>query len=215
MKIKKKYLAYLFDLDGTLVHSEKLKAKALVDTCSIFGAKLDTSVYKSVMGESWAHVRDHFFKIAMIKPDFEIFNTKFKEIYQKLLREELTPNPNVVELLQILKISEKKIGLVSSASPWMVEQVLFQLNLSDYFDVVVTNEHVTHFKPDPEAYLLALKELDLSASEVLVFEDSKSGLMAASNAKCDSVAFRHEFNTNNDFSLATRIISDYEEILGV
>lgn len=214
MKIKKKYLAYLFDLDGTLVDSEKLKAKALVETFSTFGAKLDASVYKFVMGESWAHVTNHFFKIAKIKPDFEIFNTKFREIYRKLLHEELTPNPNVVELLQILKINEKKIGLVSSSSSWMVDQVLSQLNLSDYFDVVVTNEHVTHYKPDPEAYLLALKKLSLSASEVLVFEDSKSGLLAASSAKCDSIAFRHEFNRNNDFSLAIRIISDYKELIG-
>ena len=209
----KNYSAYLFDLDGTLVDSEKLKGKALAETCSLFGAKVDVNIYKAVMGESWFHVTNHFFKIAQIEPDTDKFNTEFKEIYQELLRKKLTPNPNIVELLTKLKAKRKRIGVVSSASPWMVDQVLSQLKLAEFFDIVITNKQVTKHKPDPEAYLLALERLSLPGSEVLVFEDSKSGLIAARKANCDSVAFQHEFNINNDFSLAVQIISDFNEFL--
>ena len=207
----KKYSAYLFDMDGTLVDSEKLKGKALVKTCSLFGGNIDVETYKDVMGESWEHVAHYFFKKAGINPKMEEFNSVFKKIYQELLLQELKPNINVVELLVKLKEKGKKVGVVSSAFAWMVNQVLSQLKLTNLFDVVITKEHVSNHKPHPEAYLLALEKLDLPGSEVLVFEDSKAGLIAAKKAKCDAVAFSHEFNVQNDFSLAVQVISDFRE----
>ena len=114
----KEYSAYLFDLDGTLVDSEKLKGKALAETCSLFGAKVDADIYKAVMGESWAHVTAYFFKKANITPDFDTFNDQFKKIYQELIRTELKANPNIEKLLTKLKAKEKILGLVISASCW-------------------------------------------------------------------------------------------------
>ena len=209
----KNYAAYLFDLDGTLVDSEKIKGKALAETCKQFGGEVDVSIYKMVMGARWEFVANHFFKTANIEPDLKEFNATFKKIYQKLLLLELTPNSNVVELLVKLKAKEKILGVVSSASDWMVGQVLSQLELSGFFDIVITKENVTKHKPDPEAYVLALEKLSLPSSEVLIFEDSNAGLIAARNANCDSVAFKHEFNSNHDLSLAIQTISDYNEIL--
>ena len=209
----KKYTAYLFDLDGTLVDSEKLKGKALAETCSLFGGTVDVKVYKTVMGERWLNVTSHFFTMAKIEPDIEEFNAEFKKIYQELLLNELTPNPNVVELLFKLKALRKKMGVVSSGADWMVDQVLSQLELSEFFDIVISKEQVKKLKPDPEAYLLALEKLGLPSSEVLIFEDSNSGLIAARNANCDSVAFKHEFNANHDLSLAIQTISDFNEFL--
>ena len=209
----KKYTAYLFDLDGTLVDSEKLKGKALVETCNLFGGTVDVKVYKTVMGERWLNVTSHFFTMAKIEPDIEEFNAEFKKIYQELLLNELTPNPNVVELLFKLKALRKKMGVVSSGADWMVDQVLSQLELSEFFDIVISKEQVKKLKPDPEAYLLALEKLSLPSSEVLIFEDSNSGLIAARNANCDSVAFKHEFNANHDLSLAIQTISDFNEFL--
>ncbi len=207
----KNYSAYLFDMDGTLVASEKLKGQALVKACSHFGGMVEVKTYKAVMGESWEQVTDYFFTKSQIVPDFDKFNSVFKKAYQELLFHELKPNPYVFEFLSVLKERGKKIGVVSSASDWMVDQVLTQLELKSFFDCVITNENVTKHKPDPEAYLLALKKLDLPSSEVLVFEDSEVGLIAAKRAGCDIVAFRHEFNANHDLSSALRVISDYND----
>ena len=209
----KNYTAYLFDLDGTLVDSEKLKGKALAETCSLFGGKVDVNIYKTVMGERWLNVTNHFFTMAKIDPNIEEFNAEFKKIYQELLLKELTPNPNVEELLFKLKEKRKKMGVVSSGADWMVDQVLSQLGLSEFFEIVISKEQVTKLKPDPESYLLALEKLSLPSSEVLIFEDSNAGLIAARNANCDVVAFKHEFNANHDLSLAIQTISDFSEFL--
>jgi HAD superfamily hydrolase (TIGR01509 family) len=207
----KKYSAYLFDMDGTLVDSEKLKGKALVQTCSQFGGITDVDTYKAVMGKSWEEVAAHFFSVTNINPAIEEFNSKFKPIYKEILFRELSTNSGAINLLSDLKNQGKKIGVVSSAFSWMVKQILLQLELSKFFDIVITQEDVTKHKPDPEAYLLALKEFSLPASKVLVFEDSHSGILAANKAGCDTIAFQHDFNLRHDFSLAKKIISDFKE----
>ena len=199
-------------MDGTLVASEKLKGKALTETCILLGGQVEVEVYKDVMGQSWECVVSHFFEKAEIQPEIETFNLEFKKIYTELLFKELIPNLNSVALLAKLKATGEKIGVVSSATKWMVDQILLQLNLTVFFDFVITKEDVTNHKPHPEAYLLALEKLSLSSSDVLIFEDSEAGLIAAKRANCDSIAFQHEFNMNHDLSLAIETISDFNEI---
>ncbi len=213
MKLKKEYAAYLFDMDGTLVNSEMLKGEALSKACSIFGGIANVDSYKAVMGESWEKVTAHFFSVAQIKPDAERFDREFRQIYQELLVRELKLNSNAFYLLTILKKQGKKLGLVSSASGWMVELILELTQLKGIFDIVLTKEQVTKHKPNPEAYLIALEKLGFPASNVLVFEDSFAGVTAAHKADCDVVAFLHEFNVSHDFSLALGIISDYDELV--
>jgi len=199
-------------MDGTLVDSEVLKGRSLVETCNLFGGKVDIDIYKTVMGEKWEIVTGHFFRSAGIDPDRERFNEEFRKIYQKHLWNELEPNKNAVPLLERLRASGRKTGLVSSASGWMVEHVLEQLGISDHFDVIIFKEHVKNHKPEPDSYLLAILKLGLPADEVLIFEDSYVGLIAAGRAGCDSIAFRHKFNVNNDLSMAVKVITDFDEI---
>jgi HAD superfamily hydrolase (TIGR01509 family) len=199
-------------MDGTLVNSEKFKGIALSKACRCFGGNADPTAYKAVMGEKWSAVTDHFFKTAQISPEFNEFNTEFRRIYQKILNDNIRLNTNAKTLLIKLIAKGKKTAVVSSASTWMVDKILSRLNLQEFFNIVITQEHVKKHKPDPEAYLLALEQLDLHSSEVLVFEDSNAGLIAASKAGCDAVAFKHEFNINHDLSLAIKVISDFNEI---
>ena len=112
-----------------------------------------------------------------------------------------------------LHASGKKCGVVSSAATWMVENILAALNLKGLFDIVITQEHVTRHKPDPEAYELALHQLNIDPANVLIFEDSTAGVEAGVSSGCDVVAIAHEFNGKNDLSKAVRIIENYEEMV--
>ena len=208
----KEYQAYLFDMDGTLVNSEPLKGLALSLACGDYGADVDFNVYKDVMGESWPVVTGHFFKHAEIRPDLTEFNQFFRAHYEKLLSEKLELNRGALDYIHHLKRSGKKCAVVSSAATWMVNNILSALELADLFDVVITQEHVTNHKPDPEAYILSLDQLGLSSSQVLVFEDSNAGVEAGVAAGCDVVAFAHEFNGKNDLSKAVKSIAGYDEM---
>ncbi len=211
--LTKTYSAYLFDMDGTLVNSEKFKGLALSKACSEFGGNVDVNKYKFIMGESWLVVTKYIFETAGISPDLNAFNNEFGKIYKDLLSQNLALNPNVRNLLDKIKTAGKKIGVVSSAPRWTLDQILTQLELLPYFDLIISQEDVVHHKPHPEAYLSALQKLSLPSSEVLIFEDSNAGINAAIKANCDVVAFEHEFNINNDLSLAIKVISDFKEVI--
>ncbi|EGQ8391365.1 HAD family phosphatase [Vibrio cholerae] len=208
----KDYEVYLFDMDGTLVNSEPLKGKALALACSDYGAHVDHNIYKDVMGESWQVVTGHFFKNANIAPDLTEFNRYFRAHYEQMLNDELELNIGAKAYIEQLKLSGKICGVVSSAAAWMVENILTSLQLDNAFDLVITQEHVTKHKPDPEAYTLALAKLAASPEQTIVFEDSTAGILAGKSSGCDVIAIKHSFNGKNDLSGAIKAICTYEEM---
>lgn len=208
----KDYEVYLFDMDGTLVNSEPLKGKALALACLDYGAYVDHNIYKDVMGESWQVVTGHFFKNANIAPDLTEFNRYFRAHYEQMLNDELELNVGAMAYIEQLKRSGKKCAVVSSAAAWMVDNILTSLRLENAFDLVITQEHVTKHKPDPEAYILALAKLAASPDETIVFEDSTAGIRAGKSSGCDVIAVKHGFNGKNDLSDAVKAISSYDEM---
>ncbi|MEZ9622313.1 HAD family hydrolase [Vibrio sp. 10N.222.55.A3] len=207
--IKLYYDAFIFDMDGTLVNSEPLKGQALALTCKDYGSIVDHRIYQNVMGMKWENVVQYFFKVGEIEPERQEFNDKFKEHYQLLLSQRLSINKGVVGLLQQLKSSGKRCAVVTSAQQWMANQILEACKLEHLFDLVIAKEHVSMHKPDPEAYLLALSRLNVTASKTIIFEDSAPGLQAGLASGCEVIAFQHSFNINNDFSGALKIIDDF------
>ncbi len=204
-----KYSAYLFDMDGTLVDSEKLKARALVATCRLLGGNAHENDYREVMGQSWEHVTEHYWRISGISPEITAFNSTFQPLYMDLLDRELKLTPGAKEFVQRLKGKGIKTGVVSSAFSWMVKKVLTTIEMSGHFDLIVSKENVQHHKPHPEAYIYAANQLKLMPKEVLVFEDSHAGIEAASKARCDVIAIQHDFNTGHDFSAAKEVLADF------
>lgn len=201
--------AYLFDLDGTLAASEPLKARALADACASYGVDADHLIYADVMGADWKTVTGHFFKTYRLDPAIDEFDARFRGFYLDLIEAEITETRGAIQFVRESRKQGIRVGVVSSAAPWMVERVLSKLDLRRAFDLVVTQEDVTSHKPDPEAYLLALSRLRASADETLVFEDSSAGLKAASAAGCRCIAVRHAFNSKHDFSTALRVIESF------
>jgi len=206
--------AYLFDLDGTLVASEVLKGRALAQACLSYEAEANHLTYAEVMGEDWPTVTGHFFETYGLSPVFSEFNDRFRRFYLDLIEAEIAVTRGAEEFINDTRHRGIEVGVVSSAASWMVEKVLTKLALRNSFDLVITQEDVVHHKPDPEAYLLALERLELSAKDVLVFEDSSAGLKAAKAAGCSCIAVRHGFNAKHDFSGALREIQAFTDLLG-
>ena len=211
-KTLKEYQVYLFDMDGTLVNSEPLKGKALALACENYGSSVDFNIYKDVMGESWPIVTGHFFKHANISPELDEFNKHFRAHYERLLSENLELNKGAKAYIEHLNALGKKCGVVSSAATWMVKNILSALELNDAFDIVITQEHVTKHKPDPEAFNLALSKLNVSSEHTIIFEDSSAGVSAGKASGCEVIAIKHEFNGKNDLSRAVTSIGSFEEM---
>lgn len=75
-------------------------------------------------------------------------------------------------------------------------------------EVIVCGEDVAAKKPDPEAYLLALKRLGMTAIECCAIEDSRNGLLAARAAGLDVAIVRSEFFADENFDEATEVVDE-------
>lgn len=205
--------AILFDLDGTVANTEVLKAKALSLSIGSMGGSASADIYKDVMGKSWEVVTDDFFKHGNVKADLETLNKFFKTHYIELIDKELKEENGISDFLKTLKEKNISVALVSSASPWMIDTVLKKLGLTNEFPIIVSSEDTKNHKPHPEAYLIALKKLTVSASQAIAFEDSTSGFQAAHAAGLEVYGLKHAFNQNHDFSLCKKTITSFQEFL--
>ncbi|MFT7385428.1 MAG: beta-phosphoglucomutase, partial [Nonlabens sp.] len=70
--------------------------------------------------------------------------------------------------------------------------ILQKLGIRDLFDVIVDGTDVTKAKPDPEVFLKACQQLNYTAQESIVFEDSVAGVQAANRAGMISIGLGEE-----------------------
>ncbi|MFA7256624.1 MAG: HAD family phosphatase [Kiritimatiellales bacterium] len=176
------YKAFIFDLDGTLINSEKYHADGFeyaVETLSGYRLtpeerreffEAHTNVFTPVLAarhglnldsdEVLKHKRIHVnrnFKVEIL-PGVEGFIHKWK--------------------------GRIRMALASNSPRVFVKQALVKAQLIDLFESVVTADDVTCRKPAPEMYELTLKNLNLKPKDVIVFEDSPAGVAAAQAAGC-------------------------------
>jgi len=207
--------AWIFDLDGTLVQTERLKAqsyaKVVIELCPheiSEGQVIDA--FKQVVGRSRKEVAEYLISqfdltnsIKGIRGEYGAQKT-WQIFVQLRLRhyEELTRDPEVlranqwphnVELLNEAHEAGCKTALVTMSTCEQANHVLSVLGLLDRFDFVATRDDVEHGKPDPEIYHLAVEALSVPASECLAIEDSPSGVRAGLAAGVSVIAVATPF----------------------
>jgi len=175
--------AIIFDMDGTLLDSELLHAKALSDLLG----RDETSV-KALLDEFVGVAEPDVFKSLVKKKtisemSFEEFvekkNHSFKAILENesLLKEIV--NSELLELISSFRQQNYKIALVTASEREVTDLFMNKLNLSYIFDIILTRNDTEKSKPDPMPYLKSFEELGILPSEALIFEDSPTGIESA------------------------------------
>jgi HAD superfamily hydrolase (TIGR01509 family) len=209
------YEAVIFDLDGTLVQTEKLKAisyaRAAVELCprSITEDQV-IEAFKEVVGRSRQEVAlflierfDLGSKATARMREFGV-GTPWQAFAQVRLGiyEDMLADPRVlvshqwphnVELLREVRKSRGRTGLATMSHREQVQRVLEVLELENEFDFVATRDDVENPKPHPEIYLLVARELEVPPGECLVIEDSPAGVEAAKSAGMGVIAVTTPF----------------------
>ena len=120
--------------------------------------------------------------------------------------------PGLNESLSYYRQKEFKIALASSGTKKYIEMVLDRFKIKDYFDVVISGDHVKHGKPHPEVYEIALEKLGVKPSESVVLEDAEVGIESAKGAGCFCVAVTNPYTPKQDLSKADKVIHSLNEI---
>ena len=207
--------AMIFDLDGTLVQTERLKAlsyaRAAVELCPHELSEAEVvEAFKDVVGLSRQEValalvsRFDLEGVAGarmaefgVSAPWQAFVQVRLRIYDEMLADPqvLLSNqwPHNVALLHEAKKSGCKTALATMSRCDQARRVLEILGFTDAFDFVTTRDDVENGKPDPEIYLLAARELGIPPAECLVIEDSPTGVKAALAAGMSVVAVSTPF----------------------
>lgn len=199
-----------FDLDGTLIDNEQLKAHAFAQAIQQLGGKSQPALYKEVMGLDGETIQNHFIAQAGQPIDRQVYKKRYMAIYTELLKTDLVIRPGARQFIQVAKAAGLHLAIVSSANAASVHYILNALAVRQYFDFVITGDHVTDKKPNPACYLLALDKMGLPKPQVMIVEDTAAGIQAAKRAGIQSIGIRHTYNQVHDFSDAKTVYQSFE-----
>lgn len=193
--------ALIFDLDGTLVQTERIKAlsyaRAAVEMRPRDVIESDVvQAFKEVVGMSRREVairllekfelegvaRERMAEFGVDTPWQAFVQMRLRHYKAMLADPELLRKsqwPHNVELLQEARRATCKVGLATMSYCTQVRRVLEILQLGHVFDFVASRDDVERGKPAPEIYLLVADELAVTPAECLVIEDSPTGVKAA------------------------------------
>jgi len=184
--------AVLFDMDGTLVDSEKVWEIALQELAAWAGGELSPAARAAMVGGSMA-TSMRIFREDLGQPDRpEEPDVKWltSRVFN-LFREGLVWRPGAAELLRAVKAAGMPTALVTSTGRLLVEAALDTLGREN-FDVVVCGDEVTMPKPDPEPYRAAATLLGVAIEDCVAIEDSPIGVASAHGAGCAVLAVPNE-----------------------
>ena len=210
--------AMIFDLDGTLVQTEKLKAvsyaRAAVQLCPQELHEEDViEAFKQVVGLSRKEVaqrlvekfglgekaREQMPELGVQKPWQAFIQVRLLHYNEMLADDEVIRShrwPHNLAVLEKARANQCLTGLATMSRCQQANRVLRVLELEQAFGFVASRDDVENGKPDPEIYQLVSSELDVATDECLVLEDSPSGIQTAVDAGMWFIAvttpFTHE-----------------------
>jgi HAD superfamily hydrolase (TIGR01509 family) len=169
----------LFDMDGTLVDSEKVWDIALNELAIRAGGTLSPqarlAMIGSNMGRTMLLMRDDLGQPDRPEaPDVQWLSDRVYELFA----EGLVWRPGALELLRAVRAAGLPTALVTSTGRRLVEVALDTLGREN-FDAVVVGDEVKMPKPDPEPYLTAADLLGVPIGDCVAIEDSPTGVASA------------------------------------
>lgn len=193
-------------MDGTLVNTEPLHAKAAVTVLKDLGIEIDLmsclEKYYGMTDTSVLKMECPHFTDEEIDQTITKKNIRLIEIFHSLKETDKAQfiTPGLFPFLELLKNENKKLGVVSASEDIVVTETLNCFNITSFMQIQMGRSQTIKTKPHPDPYIEAMHRLKSSPHETLIFEDSPTGLKAASDSKAQVVritGFAHDDKKSN------------------
>lgn len=181
--------AVIFDMDGLLIDSEPLWVKAEIDTFKDVGIILNKTLCAQTMGLRIDEAVSHWYQK---KPWDHISQKTIEEkiirTVMNLIQSQGKRCEGVPYILNFFKEKKIPIALASSSGKKIIDTALISLQITHYFDHIISAENEMYGKPHPGVFMTTANKLGIRPEHCLVFEDSFNGVIAAKAAKMKVVA---------------------------
>ena len=180
--------ALFFDMDGTLLDTERVGSLAFIEITRGYGIAEAEAVafYASLVGTSSASTRARMVEL-IDGVDIDAFIADWHVVVARNMSAGVPLKPTVSETLEILKDRGTRMLVVTSTGGARARGQLEDAGLLHHFEVVIGGDEVAANKPDPAPYLEAAGVLGVAPSRAVAFEDSDHGVASAVAAGCVTV----------------------------
>ncbi len=208
-----KISAVIFDMDGTIVDSIGVWRKMNKKYLKTKNRNYKKDIYKELDTGNTIFQGAAYFKKRYNLPDSvnEIVGqwTQMMLPYYKKFK----LKPNCKQTLIYLKQRGIRVGLGTSNSSVMAKEFFLNNKITSYFDIIVGGEQVVNGKPFPDIFLEVARCLSVNCEEILVVEDSPSGIIAAKSANMKVIAIKDEcMNFEKTSKMADYHCEDFHQL---
>jgi HAD superfamily hydrolase (TIGR01509 family) len=209
MKIK----GVIFDLDGTVLDTEVYQYLGWVEPLKELGIKFTEEEYIKYVGKPSPVIDPLLIRNYNLKIKEGSLLAKKMALLEKWFRtRELEFMPYAREAIDFFHRNGIKLAIASGGSREETTMKLRKKGILSMFDFISSgSDDVKRGKPEPDIYIHSLKGLGLEKGEVIVFEDTRDGMMSAKSAGIKCFVIPNRFTRNQDFSEADRVFPSLKE----
>lgn len=183
-------LAFIFDIDGTLVDSNELHVDSWKRAFRRFGKQFPREQLRAQIGKGTDQYLPEFLTPEEIKRFSKELDKYRSELFRKEYRSKVQPFPKVCELFQRIHDDNKRIVLASSGKKSDTKYYIDLLNIGDLIDGYVSGDDADSSKPAPDIFAASLKKLGgISPANAVTAGDTKFDIEAAKKVCLQTIAF--------------------------
>ncbi len=191
------FQGFIFDMDGLVLDTEPTYFAAWQQAVETMGYQLEPDTFKTVSGLHYQQVEAQL--KAWLGQDFNLqaFKQLGTDYWRKHVREHgIAVKLGVIDLLDYAE--QQGIPVCLATNSWAVyaRHCLAIAGLTQRFPLVVTGDEVEHVKPAPDIFLKAAERMQLDIHQCVIFEDSHTGIVAASKSGAYSTYVPSTFPIN-------------------
>lgn len=205
--------AVIFDMDGVIIDSEPLHARAAVMAADKFGIRLSIEECYQFIGSTTRFMFETLIDNYNLTVSVDELLQGNDEAKIKLRKEEgYQAIPGVKDLIIELYKQGVKLAIASSSNLNDIKAVVKALGIAKYFDKLISGTTVKHPKPSPDIFIKALKELGMNPKECIVIEDSMNGSIAAYEAGIPCIGYINPNSGMQDLSKASVLVEHFDSL---
>jgi beta-phosphoglucomutase family hydrolase len=185
-----KNVAFLFDMDGTLVNNMAYHTRAWVQVLrEEFGLAVDPKDWeRRTAGKTTPIIMREEVDPAMSDARVEEINERKEHLYRQMFRPNLALATGAEAFLRRAKSMGIPLAVCTSANKINLDFVLDGCGIRDLFAATLCREDISNGKPDPEIFIKGAAALGIAPNRCMVFEDAPAGIEAARRAGMKAVA---------------------------
>lgn len=183
MKLSSEIKAFIFDLDGTLIDTEKIYRQIWPKAVAKMGYEMTDEMYLSLRSLGRPYAPQKFLEWFGKDFDYDEARKIRKGYFDRYTQEHgIQLKKGAIELLCFLHEKGIVTAIATATDPVRAAEYMKKTGLDGHFDQIISATMVEEGKPSPKVYAYACEQLGYQPKECVAVEDAPNGILSAYRA---------------------------------